>query len=110
MSVLKPRNRVLYFRVSEDEFQQFNRICQSTGARSISDLARAAVQTMIHEGNHGQSNLVSEKLIALEAIVSDLNQKINQLTSSLGQRASLLSEAAAAPGDRQNGIGDVGGE
>ena len=83
MSVLRPRNRILYFRVSEDEFQQFNHICESTGARSVSDLARSAMQNMIEEGNIGSSAHLSEKLTLLERMVSDLNHKVYLLTQSL---------------------------
>ena len=50
MAVLKPRERLVYFRVSEDEFRQFVGVCEQAGARSVSDLARNAVQRLIAEG------------------------------------------------------------
>jgi hypothetical protein len=87
MSVLKPRNRLVYFRVSEDEFQQFNQMCESVGARSISDLARSAIQRMIQQdGNHQPqaSDPVAAKLTILETIVCDLDRKVQQLTALIG--------------------------
>lgn len=87
MSVLKPRNRLVYFRVSEDEFQQFNQMCESVGARSISDLARSAIQRMIQQdGNHQPqaADPVAAKLTILETIVCDLDRKVQQLTALLG--------------------------
>ena len=86
MSVLKPRNRLVYFRVSEDEFQQFNQMCESVGARSISDLARSAIQRMIQQdGNHlHAADPVAAKLTVLETIVCDLDRKVQQLTALVG--------------------------
>jgi hypothetical protein len=89
MSVLKPRNRLVYFRVSEDEFQQFNQMCESVGARSISDLARSAIQRMIQQdGNHQAhaADPVAAKLTVLETVVCDLDRKVQQLTALIGWR------------------------
>ena len=47
MAVTKPRNRLVNFRVSEDEFQSLREACETGGARSISDFARCAV--LMHE-------------------------------------------------------------
>jgi hypothetical protein len=49
MGVLKPRSRLVHFRMSEEEFQKIQHLCHVTGARSISDVARAAVQKFIAE-------------------------------------------------------------
>src|SRR5437879_5234472 len=85
MAVLRPRNRLVYFRVSEDEFQQFNQICESARARSVSDLARFAVQRMINDSNDGtvghHPNDVVEKLRVLEAGISDLSRRVQELTA-----------------------------
>jgi DNA-binding transcriptional regulator GbsR (MarR family) len=51
VAVLKPRERLVYFRITEDEFHQFANVCEQEGARSISDLARSAVQRLIAESN-----------------------------------------------------------
>src|SRR5580704_4782187 len=85
MSVLKPRNRLVYFRVSEDEFQQFNQMCESVGARSISDLARSAIQQMIQQhGDLQRPDPLAAKVMILETIVDDLDRKVQQITTSLG--------------------------
>ncbi len=86
MSVLKPRNRLVYFRVSEDEFQQFNQVRESMGARSISDLARSAMQLMIQDGHHQGTDIVTQRLSAIEILMSDLKFKLEQLAVSLEWR------------------------
>ena len=84
MSILKPRNRLVYFRVSEDEFQRLNQIRETTGARSLSDLARSAMQTIMQDGTSSAGRL-SERMTVLETIMNDLNHKVQQLAASLGK-------------------------
>ena len=106
MSVLKPRNRLVYFRVSEDEFQQFNQMCESVGARSISDLARSAIQRMIQQdGNHQPkaADPVAAKLTILETIVCDLDRKVQQLTALVGWQDSQETPLERLP-DRVDSI------
>src|SRR5579872_5821706 len=105
MSVLKPRTRLVYFRVSEDEFQQFNQMCESVGARSISDLARSAIQRMIQQDGAHQTaaDPVAAKLTVLETIVCDLDRKVQQLTALVGWQDSADARLEALP-DRVDSI------
>jgi hypothetical protein len=99
MAVLRPRNRLVYFRVSEDEFQQFNQICETERARSVSDLARYAVQRMINDGT-GKSHPeeVAAKLQVLEAGISDLSKRVQELTAFVkGKGAGGVREAEGRP-------------
>ena len=67
MAVLKPRERLVYFRISEDEFRQFVSVCEQEGARSVSDLARSAVQRLIADGNRQrEDDEMTEKMHKLE--------------------------------------------
>ena len=43
MSILKPRNRLVNFRLTDEEFIYLRDACLAQGARSISDFARGAV-------------------------------------------------------------------
>ena len=82
MSVTRPRNRLVYFRVSEDEYRQYSQICELTGCRCISDLARSAMQIVAQNGLN-RKDPVSEKLATLESLVIGLNRKLHELTLSL---------------------------
>lgn len=90
MSVLRPRNRLVYFRVSEDEYQQYNNICESTGSRCISDLARSAMQRIVQNGDNTREERITEKLTVLEALVNDLNRRVYELSLCLGMPASQM--------------------
>jgi len=82
--MLRPRNRLVYFRVSEDEYQRFNELCVSTGSRSISDLARSAMQSMMQESSDkGETDRVSQKLAALETLMNELHHKVHQIATSV---------------------------
>lgn len=73
MSVLKPRNRLINFRLTEEEFEKLRDACRDQGARSISDFARSAVMTQA-EGpvSAAAPARLEESMQALDARVSRL--------------------------------------
>ena len=93
MTVLKSRKRVLFFRVSEEEYRQFCGLCESRGARCLSDLARTAVFRMMEEGNCGESGVpvsdaihgMDREIRALRVEVTDLARQIRTLHDGVGQ-------------------------
>ena len=73
MSVARPRSRLVYFRVSEDEFQKLSSMCDGAeGARSISELARSAVNRMIAGHNGEKTCTVDQKIEKLQAQIQVL--------------------------------------
>ena len=97
MAVLKPRERLVYFRITEDEFHRFVSVCEQEGARSVSDLARSAVQRLIADCNR-----VREER-ELEPKVQTLERLIAELTAQLQLLATLLNKQGAAVGEVANG-------
>ena len=86
MPVLKPRNRLVYFRVSEDEFLQFSAMCRAAGARSLSALARTAMHRMLAAPN--DEGPLAEKLKTFDELTSTLIEKlrcINELLEANGR-------------------------
>jgi len=81
VAVLKPRERLVYFRVSEDEFRQFVSVCEQAGARSVSDLARNAVQRLIADGQrHREDHSIDEKFQVLERLIAAVTEQLQLLT------------------------------
>jgi len=80
MAVFRPRNRLVYFRVSEDEFQQLTRACEQEGARSLSDLARSAMQRAVNESNEAKEEPVTNHLKKLDGAIGELSTRVEQLT------------------------------
>lgn len=82
MAVLKPRERLVYFRVSEDEFRQFVSVCEQAGARSVSDLARSAVQRLIAEGNRQREDeALTNKMHRLERLIAQVTEQLQLLSN-----------------------------
>lgn len=78
MSVLAPRNRIVYFRLSQDEFKKLNAMCQDAdGARSVSELSRLAVQRLVNGENGSENN--AAVLGRLDRTIADLDWKLDQL-------------------------------
>lgn len=95
MSVLKPRERSVYFRISEEEFHQFVSVCEKQGARSVSDLARNAVQRLIAEcERQGEELGLEPKVQTLEKLIGDVTRQLQLLTELL-QRHELAGHNAA---------------
>lgn len=98
MAVLKPRERLVYFRVSEDEFRQFVKVCEQGGARSVSDLARSAVQRLIADGQRKrEESELEEKMRVLERLIAAVTEQLSLLAVnhvSEGAEAELATETA----------------
>jgi hypothetical protein len=69
----------VYFRVSEDEFEEFMGLCRREGARSISDLARDAMHKMLTAANGDTARWQFQMLDKLIAEVSAQLRHIGQL-------------------------------
>lgn len=90
MAVLKPRERLVYFRISEDEFRQFVSVCEQAGARSVSDLARSAVQRLIADGNrHREDEAWTDKMHKLEALIAQVTEQLYLLSHDQRQGEAL---------------------
>jgi hypothetical protein len=93
VAVFKPRERLVYFRISEDEFRQFSSVCEQGGARSVSDLARNAVQRLIAEGQRQREGQeLEEKMRVLENLIAAVTEQLQLLTTGQ-RREGVVAEA-----------------
>lgn len=81
MSVLRPRTRIVNFRLSDEEFRTMGRVCEASGARSLSDFARTAVLTTIASLRDDESPVSGQQnpLLRLDGVVGELEDRIHQL-------------------------------
>ena len=89
MAVIKPRNRLVNFRVSEDEFKSLREACETGGARSISDFARCAVLTT--PGGKPENDEILRLRLAL------IDEKMGEVDAKLLLIARMLRDTAPAP-------------
>jgi hypothetical protein len=101
VAVLKPRERLVYFRVSEDEFRQFVSVCEQGGARSVSDLARSAVQRLIADGNRQREDEeLTEKVHRLERLIAQVTEQLHLLNHQThGEPLDCFSNNAPTAAD-----------
>jgi hypothetical protein len=97
VAVLKPRERLVYFRISEDEFRQFVSVCEQEGARSVSDLARNAVQRLIADGNRQREDgEMAEKMHKLESLIAAVTKQLQLLEATRNGSAPRMELADEA--------------
>ncbi len=81
MRVLRPRSRIVSIRMSEEEFTTLRRVCVATGARSLSDLAREAMRSLLNDANQRSDGEASR--IEYSAQMRDLEQKVEKLSAEI---------------------------
>jgi hypothetical protein len=94
MAVLKPRERLVYFRISEDEFRQFASVCEQEGARSVSDLARSAVQRLIAEGHRQKEDeALAQRMHRLDELIAAVTEQLSLLTRAQERDGVVTADA-----------------
>jgi hypothetical protein len=79
MAVLKRRNKMVNFRVSEDEYEYLKTLCASEGARSISDFARSAVCRSIASHASTLEEPLDRRVDRLDGKVDELGRVVREL-------------------------------
>ncbi len=79
MPVYRPRTRLVNFRLSDDEYLTLKDTCARSGARSVSDYARAAVLSGAALAPAAPASPCSERWERLETVVNQLESRVIQL-------------------------------
>jgi hypothetical protein len=99
VAVLKPRERLVYFRISEDEFRQFVSVCEQAGARSVSELARNAVQRLIADGQRRQEDQeLDNKIQILERLIAAVTEQLHFLAMNQDRDGTAVTLASGLSG------------
>ncbi len=82
--VLKPKNRLIVFRICEDEYEALNSACARTEARSLADFARSNLlrSVSMHEGTQ---ELLQRQILNLGHKVSEVESRVQNLLKLLEQ-------------------------
>src|SRR5690349_18493059 len=90
MSILKRRSRMVSFRLSEDEYSDLKHLCLNGAARSVSELARDALQKLIITRNGNGKHPV-------ETVVHVLQNRVDALDLEVKRLALVIEQASARP-------------
>lgn len=80
---INKRTRVVSFRVSENEYTELVEMCHSTGVRSVSEMARAAVCDLSAPRHEGDPLSVLHRVARLEVEVQELSRAVRELSAPL---------------------------
>ncbi len=94
MAILGSRNRLIYFRVSEEELERFRSLAETKGARSLSDLAREAIERLHQsEPEHLASvPILLERIHVLQNTVNTMNGRLEELSMKLMDQPKTIEE------------------
>jgi hypothetical protein len=96
MSVLIPRIRTINVRLSEEEYLELERFCVASGARSISDLVRNTMHSLVTSRN--KDNSLASSVIEYSSHVKDLEQRVKELAAELASfRTGVQPHPAVGP-------------
>ena len=98
MSVLRPRNRLVNFRLSEDEVDRLKASCALQGARSVSDFARSAVLDRMEAGAP-PAHSAAPRQYQMDSRIAELESQVGQLLNLMGATglsSNILMESARA--------------
>lgn len=90
MTVLKPRSRTISVRLSEEEYVALTRMCSVTGARSLSDLTRAAMRELLN-GVHKEDVLGNLRDEFLDQVKS-LDRKLEELAERVASFKTVAGD------------------
>lgn len=80
MAVTRPRTRMISVRLSQEEYSALREVCSITGARSVSDLTRDAVSTVLRGTNREDSTTSLEEF---RAGIKNLERRVEKLEAKL---------------------------
>jgi hypothetical protein len=87
LAVLKPRTRLISFRLSEEEYSKLRGACLANGARSISEFARQALQRTVSRRSDPATN---RRSMAFGLNAKELIDTMQELNHRLGQLVSIV--------------------
>jgi hypothetical protein len=95
MAITKARTRLVYFRLSDEEFEQMVQLCEKTGARSLSDLSRAAIREYMGLRDH-QGDVLIDTKADLSKVLEELKKTVQRLLAA-SKSINEGDEIAAEP-------------
>jgi len=77
-----PRNRIVVFRLTQEEYRSLQEACQRAGARNLSDFTRAEVLDRILWSS---GNPVARRFATLEQQIASIQFQLNTLQGVLDE-------------------------
>jgi hypothetical protein len=91
---------MISFRLSPEEYEHFRELCLTQGIRSVSEMARAAVNKLAQDPDlaHATGEALESRVSNLEGQLQVLAVELRRLQHTNGNAANGSATRAAAPG------------
>jgi hypothetical protein len=105
MAVMRKRNRLVSFRVSDQEYEALQSSTMMEGARSLSDFARGVLYDVLDSGRKAAAASAATEVATSEEI--NINQTLERLVTTMGElnrvihRLAILVESTSNKGAAQ---------
>jgi len=104
MSVLIPRVRTINVRLSAEEYLALERFCVASGARSISDLVRSAMHSLVTSGN--KESALASSVNQYSTHVRYLELKVDELAAQVASFKAVMQPPEVSGIDVSTGTPD----
>jgi len=85
MPVFRKRDRIISFRVSQDEYEVLQRVSALQGAHSVSDYARWVACRIVDDDGHPPPPALLAQVGDLQDRVEELTRQVERLTQLVGR-------------------------
>ncbi len=93
---LESRSRMISFRLTAEEYDRFRELCFAHGIRSVSEMARAAINMLLQQPARAPQEALESRLAEVEGRLNMLSLQIKQLHQSGRQNPTAASHLALA--------------
>jgi len=73
--------RMISFRVTDEEYQKLKELSEKANARSMSDIARTAMQHWLRHGSTVAPDNLQVKVLELERRIAELSAQLDRLAA-----------------------------
>ena len=86
---LHQRNRIVVFRLSQEEYNRLRSACVAAGGRNLSDFTRSEVLTVVQ--TDGRGSALERKFVEIDRKLSDLCNLIQRVSERICSPAASLA-------------------
>ena len=79
----RKRSKTICIRLDEAEFRKFERLAESTGAQSVTALARMTIRRLITDADHSEDVSIAAHLKVVDEALHELARDVRELSYRL---------------------------
>lgn len=91
-----PRSRMISFRLTSEEFDRCRQLCFSRGLRSVSEMARTAINLLLQEPEKMPQETLEGRVAEIEARLQIVALELKQLNRGIAPRETVAVSSFSA--------------